>query len=336
MNKATKKIIIFSFVILMGVSAYMMYTYSDIIADKNEEIARLENRLSMAEERVSFHKEKARVVQSQVSELERSENALKGKILKMDKDLYRMKVALQYEPYFLTAEEIDEREKLLLDISKSTLYGHIKGKRLDTSAIDDSEEILREHRYDFTDRVVVFEMRSSEDTIFIERDGDPASMEALGEIYDNLDLRGKTEKERIEEIYTYILKNYKYYELYGEEDPDYKWLNYSSVGAIPGGDELQCVGYTSLFSHLLFISGIESKSILSKIKDNDNGHSWNEVILSTGEKYYFDLTWADKEDGSIDYKYLWSKDMGFKDGLRYDLMYRDEYLIEIDKKKANN
>ncbi len=84
----------------------------------------------------------------------------------------------------------------------------------------------------------------------------------------------KTDQEKIEAIYTFVVKSIKY---------DYKKAETVKAGYLPNVDETLaskkgiCFDYAALLSAMLRSQGIPSRMIIGTVSPKDINHAWNEV-----------------------------------------------------------
>jgi transglutaminase-like putative cysteine protease len=97
----------------------------------------------------------------------------------------------------------------------------------------------------------------------------------------------ETDKEKIEAVHTYIVKNIKY---------DYNKINNISTDYVPDIEEVIdskkgiCYDYASLFAGILRSQGIHTKLIKGYKNDLNSYHAWNEVLMD-GEWVVIDTTY---------------------------------------------
>jgi transglutaminase-like putative cysteine protease len=97
----------------------------------------------------------------------------------------------------------------------------------------------------------------------------------------------ETDKEKIEAVHTYIVKNIKY---------DYNKINSISTDYVPDIEEVIdskkgiCYDYASLFAGILRSQGIHTKLIKGYKNDLNSYHAWNEVLMD-GEWVVIDTTY---------------------------------------------
>jgi transglutaminase/protease-like cytokinesis protein 3 len=106
-----------------------------------------------------------------------------------------------------------------------------------------------------------------------------------------------TDFEKVHAIHDWICNNISYERLPNNDDQE--------LYAALTKRKTVCAGYAKLFSYMLSKVGIES-DVISGSAVCSNGatipHAWNVAIIDGG-KYYFDLTWDDKEN-EISYKWF--------------------------------
>ena len=109
-----------------------------------------------------------------------------------------------------------------------------------------------------------------------------------------LALDGKTQYEKIYEIYSYICRNVSY-DYNNLENDDYI-LKYTAYAAMINGTAV-CQGYSNLFYRMALEAGLQARIVAGKA--NNEPHSWN--IVEVDEMFYFlDTTW-DSEKNSYSY-----------------------------------
>lgn len=86
----------------------------------------------------------------------------------------------------------------------------------------------------------------------------------------------KTDKEKVEAVYKYIIKNIKY---------DYNKINTISTDFVPDVEDTIttgkgiCYDYSALFAGILRSQGIHTKLVKGYKNDMTTYHAWNEVLL---------------------------------------------------------
>lgn len=139
-------------------------------------------------------------------------------------------------------------------------------------------------------------------------------------------LKGKSDYEKIEFIFDYLVDNTTYdtssYELYktGKTDKQFD-LSCTIYGTLTGRKAL-CEGYSKSAQFLLMSAGIDTMYVTGKSKGE--GHAWNIVKLE--DAYYgLDVTWCDPrgEDNVKSYGYFLCDqsilDVDHKLDLKYDV-----------------
>lgn len=346
MKKSTKYILAFVILTLLALLIFVKLSYDNMEKEsriKSQTIRALEDEIVDLERSVNF---KNKLYENSLDRLEAKENELKsmvktkesmsekiealdGLVDELNNDIYRMEVALQYKPYFINDDEIDKREAYIKKLKKDTLSGHIKEGKISMAGMENAKKISRLYQSMRQNLINIFSFTyyNSDEILLIERNRDNSLLKEMSEIHEELDLSGKSERERIDVIVKYIADNYKYYIEKGEFVIRYRNIFYQPFDDDSDSDELQCMGYTNLFENLLFISGIKSRTVKAYLESSKVGHAWNEVTLSNGKKYYFDLTFADMNN-KIDDQYLWAKKMDFGEKNRIEVGYMDEMSVE--------
>ena len=106
----------------------------------------------------------------------------------------------------------------------------------------------------------------------------------VSRVLSSLNLNGKSQKEKIDAIYNYLIRNVKYVsdaELADESNV----IKYSSYAALVQHNAV-CQGFAGAFYRLCLESGIDSRIVSSDAMN----HAWNIVELE-GSYYHLDATW---------------------------------------------
>lgn len=106
----------------------------------------------------------------------------------------------------------------------------------------------------------------------------------VSRVLSSLNLNGKSQKEKIDAIYNYLIRNVKYVsdaELADESNV----IKYSSYAALVQHNAV-CQGFAGAFYRLCLESGIDSRIVSSEAMN----HAWNIVELD-GSYYHLDATW---------------------------------------------
>lgn len=106
----------------------------------------------------------------------------------------------------------------------------------------------------------------------------------VSRVLSSLNLDGKSQKEKIDAIYNYLIRNVKYVsdaELADESNV----IKYSSYAALVQHNAV-CQGFAGAFYRLCLESGIDSRIVSSDAMN----HAWNIVELD-GSYYHLDATW---------------------------------------------
>lgn len=106
----------------------------------------------------------------------------------------------------------------------------------------------------------------------------------VSRVLSSLNLNGKSQKEKIDAIYNYLIRNVKYVsdaELADESNV----IKYSSYAALVQHNAV-CQGFAGAFYRLCLESGIDSRIVSSEAMN----HAWNIVELE-GSYYHLDATW---------------------------------------------
>ena len=121
-----------------------------------------------------------------------------------------------------------------------------------------------------------------------DADQEAAATKEIQAISASLGLNGKTELEKVREIYDYVAKNVRYDR---QHDNSYtlKWSSYAAIV----NKKAVCLGYATMTYRLLLMNGIDARIVIS---DPDMGnHAW--LIVRVGDHYYYmDTTWASNQD----------------------------------------
>ncbi len=133
--------------------------------------------------------------------------------------------------------------------------------------------------------------------------------QAIQQVLTQLNLNGKTDYEKIYDIYNYICQNvaYDYANLY---DDSYK-LKFTAYAALINKTAV-CQGYALLFYRLALEAGIDARLISGM--GNGGKHGWNIVRLN-GVYYNLDATW-DSSRTNENYSYFLKCDNNFSDHTR--------------------
>lgn len=112
-----------------------------------------------------------------------------------------------------------------------------------------------------------------------------AAMDAeVARVLASLDLAGKTDKQKVDAIYDYLIKNVKYVSDAELNDPT-NLIKYSSYAALVQKNAV-CQGFAGAFYRLCLEEGIDSRIVSSEAMN----HAWN--IVKLGSYYYhLDATW---------------------------------------------
>lgn len=116
----------------------------------------------------------------------------------------------------------------------------------------------------------------------------------VGEIVQELSLKGKSEYEKIKLIYDYIVRNVDY-----ADDLEDNSV-YSAYGALANGKAV-CQGITQLFYRLASAAGVSSRIIAGTTGSGD--HVWVTASIN-GTYYLLDPTWDSNFDGVNKYFFL--------------------------------
>lgn len=120
---------------------------------------------------------------------------------------------------------------------------------------------------------------------------------AIYKVLDGLDLNGRTDYEKFDAIYRYIIDHVEYDEV--NLDDDSYDLKYSAYAALINGTSV-CQGYAGLLYRMLLEVGVDCR-VIPGTGIGDNGpeeHAWN--IVRLGELYYnVDATWDDGTESDI-------------------------------------
>lgn len=112
-------------------------------------------------------------------------------------------------------------------------------------------------------------------------------------------------------IFVYDIVRDRYYK---DEGKDEKYTKSRDLSEVAFGEAIVCHGYAELFKAILNYIGIETYLAPLRVKDEDIGHTRNEIYVvdpkyNINGVYYFDTTWDSKERDKEDqfllkYKYL--------------------------------
>lgn len=106
----------------------------------------------------------------------------------------------------------------------------------------------------------------------------------VSRVLSSLALNGKSQKEKIDAIYNYLIRNVKYVSDAELEDES-NVIKYSSYAALVQHSAV-CQGFAGAFYRLCLESGIDSRIVSSDAMN----HAWNIVELD-GSYYHLDATW---------------------------------------------
>ena len=169
------------------------------------------------------------------------------------------------------------------------LKNHYKSHECDIYYISDGEG----DRIELCFRDIIYYTGSEEENYLTD---------TLSVIYDSLDLDGKSDYEKFDAIYDWIVKHvvYDYNTLY--DDGYYR--KYSAFAAAINRTSV-CQGYANLLYRMLLDNDVDCR-IITGVANNGNGyepHAWNIVGLKDKNDqlfyYYVDATW---DSGAV-YKY---------------------------------
>lgn len=123
---------------------------------------------------------------------------------------------------------------------------------------------------------------------------DAASDQIISEIPD-----GAGDYEKAEIIYSSLINNITYnHDAANESD-------YDIYGALVNKSAV-CDGYAKAFKYLLEKAGVSCSYYAGDATNtagSTEGHAWNGAYLE-GEYYYFDVTWADQDDGFVHFDWF--------------------------------
>jgi hypothetical protein len=121
------------------------------------------------------------------------------------------------------------------------------------------------------------------------------------EVLSDLDLANKSEYEKVQAIYSYIIRNVEY-DYKNLDNPDYS-LKQSAYAALVNKTAV-CQGYSSLFYYMALSAGLDSRIVVGKSVNAKGGieaHAWN--VVKIGSSYYYvDSTW---DAGRLGYEYIY-------------------------------
>ena len=131
----------------------------------------------------------------------------------------------------------------------------------------------------------------------------------VDEILDSLNLDGKSDYDKVCDIYDYLTSNVVYDNAAIEKEAKGDFsdrLPHSSYAALCKGTAV-CQGYSTALYRLLLEEGIDCRVIIGKGLKED--HAWN--VVKIGDVYYnVDATW---DAHRTSYKYFLCSDADFKD-----------------------
>lgn len=141
--------------------------------------------------------------------------------------------------------------------------------------------------------------------------------EAVASLISGLDLKDKTDYQKIKSIYDYMCSNISYD--YDNLEDDTYMLKYTAYAALINGTAV-CQGYANLFYRLALEAGVDARLITGT--GNGGGHAWN--IANLGDSYYYlDSTW---DAGRASYKYYLKGKTDFGDHQNGEEFSSDEFF----------
>lgn len=120
----------------------------------------------------------------------------------------------------------------------------------------------------------------------------------VAQIMNTLDIKGKSDYDKIEAVYGYITSNIVYAENMENNDI------FSSYGAVVN-NEAVCQGFAQLLYRMLGEAGIRSRIISGT--SNNIGHAWNLADVD-GKCYLMDITWDSAFRGKSYFYFLKGSD----------------------------
>ena len=141
--------------------------------------------------------------------------------------------------------------------------------------------------------------------------------EAVASLISGLDLKDKTDYQKIKSIYDYMCSNISYD--YDNLEDDTYMLKYTAYAALINRTAV-CQGYANLFYRLALEAGVDARLITGT--GNGGGHAWN--IANLGDSYYYlDSTW---DAGRASYKYYLKGKTDFGDHQNGEEFSSDEFF----------
>ena len=141
--------------------------------------------------------------------------------------------------------------------------------------------------------------------------------EAVASLISDLDLKDKTDYQKIKSIYDYMCSNISYD--YDNLEDDTYMLKYTAYAALISRTAV-CQGYANLFYRLALEAGVDARLITGT--GNGGGHAWN--IANLGDSYYYlDSTW---DAGRASYKYYLKGKTDFGDHQNGEEFSSDEFF----------
>ena len=141
--------------------------------------------------------------------------------------------------------------------------------------------------------------------------------EAVASLISDLDLKDKTDYQKIKSIYDYMCSNISYD--YDNLEDDTYMLKYTAYAALINRTAV-CQGYANLFYRLALEAGVDARLITGT--GNGGGHAWN--IANLGDSYYYlDSTW---DAGRASYKYYLKGKTDFGDHQNGEEFSSDEFF----------
>lgn len=120
----------------------------------------------------------------------------------------------------------------------------------------------------------------------------------VAQILEALDIKGKSDYDKVKAVYSYITSNIVYAD--GVDDSDI----FSSYGAVVN-NEAVCQGFAQLLYRMLSEAGIRNRIISGT--SNNIGHAWNLADVD-GKCYLMDITWDSAFKGKAYYYFLKGSD----------------------------
>lgn len=160
---------------------------------------------------------------------------------------------------------------------------------------------------------------------YTDEDQEKQTDKKVKEILKTLDLKGKSDYQKVKAVHDYLCENIEYnYEKSGDNKGG---KEHTAYGALIEGKAV-CQGYATSMYRMLLASGVDCRIIDGEGAEAEGlpgYHSWN-IVSIDGVYYYVDTTWDDSS-GSLDYF------LKNRDDFETDHVMSEEYGEEFVTKK---